>query len=102
MDRRDDIHVHLEGDLGLAQQAQVSDALPLPAPSTRVIIDCSKVTSIDSAIIRVFMRYRRSYAEAGGDSRTGIVIVASPQVRRIFDIAGLAQWVTIVNAADKP
>lgn len=90
--------VALEGDLDLNRKREVERLLPPPDPNKRVVIDFSRVTSVDSAVIRVFMHYRRQYIEAGGDALANIVIIVSPQVRRVFDITGLSRWVTVINA----
>lgn len=92
-------HIALDGDLDLSRKAELERVLPTPNPNSRIVIDFSNVTSLDSAIIRIFMHYRRQYIEAGGDALANIIIVASPQVRRVLDITGLSRWVTVVNGS---
>lgn len=61
-------HIALDGDLDLSRKAELERVLPTPNPNSRIVIDFSNVTSLDSAIIRIFMHYRRQYIEAGGDA----------------------------------
>lgn len=95
-------YVELQGDLSLERQAEIEAALPAVDPNVRVVLDCSRVSSADSSVIRIFMRFRRAYAEAGGDPQTNIIIIASPQMRRLLEIVGLSRWVTVVNAPVAP
>lgn len=54
-------------------------------------------TLIDSSIIAVLMRYRRSFMDAGKDG-LDIVVLVPPVFRRIFEITGLVKLLTIVTA----
>lgn len=87
----------LQGGLDIYRRDEIQNQLPEPGSVDRVIIDCSGATSIDSTILTLLMRYRRSFAAAGGDP-INIVIVVEPALRRTFDIAGLSRVLTIVSA----
>jgi anti-anti-sigma factor len=87
--------VHLRGELDISKREQVSAALPSPPYPDRIIINCSAVTYADSTVIKLFMELRRLFVEAGHDPHK-IVIIASPQVRRVFEMAGLDKALTIV------
>ena len=89
--------LRLQGDLDIYRRGEVESQLPQPGTVDRVIIDCSAATSIDSTILSLLMRYRRSFASAGGDP-VNIVVVVDPALRRIFEIAGLSRVLTIVSA----
>lgn len=78
---------------------RVESLLPEPETVDRVIVDCSKVTVIDSSVITALMRYRRRFQDAGKDP-VDIIIVVNPSVRRIFEITGLNRVLTIVSAPD--
>ena len=93
--------VLLNGDLDISKRETVSAALPPPDSVDLVVFDCSTVTSIDSAIVTIFMRYRRAFVEAGRDAHN-LIVVASPQVRRIFDIVGISKAVTVIPAPSEP
>lgn len=90
-------HLKLEGGLDIYRREQIAALLPDPASVDRVVIDCSDATSIDSTILTLLMRYRRSFAAAGGDA-VNIIVIVKPALRRTFDIAGLSRVLTIVSA----
>ncbi len=89
--------LRLEGDLDIYRRAEIESQLPEPGAVDRVIIDCSAATSIDSTILSLLMRYRRSFASAGGDP-VNIVVIVGPGLRRSFEISGLTRVLTIVSA----
>ncbi len=93
--------VRLEGGLDIYRRGEIISRLPEPGTVDRVIIDCTNATSIDSTILSALMRYRRSFASAGGDP-VNIVVVVEPSLRRIFEIAGLSRVLTIVSAPGRP
>jgi anti-anti-sigma factor len=93
--------LRLEGDLDIYRRDEIQSRLPAPGSVDRVIIDCSAATSIDSTILTMLMRYRRSFASAGGDP-VNIVVIVAPSLRRIFEIAGLTRMLTIVSAPGRP
>lgn len=79
----------------------VASALPEPAGLERLVIDCAAVTSVESVVIAVFMRYRRKWIAAGGDP-LNIVFIVTPQLRRTFEITGMTEWFTILNSQETP
>jgi anti-anti-sigma regulatory factor len=58
----------------------------------------ARVDSMDSTIVGLLMRFRRQYAEAGHDP-LDVVIIASPNVRRMLEIVGMTKQVTILSPA---
>ncbi len=89
--------ITLSGDLDLSQRDVIRDMLPSPTLVERLVIDCSAVTSVESVVIAVFMRYRRKFTAAGRDP-LNIIFIVSPQMRRTFEIAGMSEWFTVINA----
>jgi anti-anti-sigma factor len=89
--------LRLEGGLDIYRRDEIEIQLPKPGSVDRVIIDCSSATSIDSTILTMLMRYRRSFASAGGDP-VNIIVIVEPSLRRIFDLAGLSRMLTNVSA----
>jgi len=89
--------LRFEGDLDIYRRGEIESQLPEPGTADRVIIDCSNATSIDSTVLTTLMRYRRSFASAGGDP-VNIIVIVEPSLRRIFEIAGLSRVLTIVSA----
>jgi len=92
--------VTLEGGLDIYRREEIMALLPAPGSVDRVVIDCSSATSIDSTILTALMRYRRSFASAGGDP-VNIIIIVDPNLRRMFEIAGLTRVLTIVSAPSR-
>ena len=88
----------LEGDLDVYRAKEVEALFPEPADADRIVVDCSAVNTIDSSVITVFVRYRRSFAQAGGDPLNIVFIVSDP-MRRIFDITGISRFMTVIPAA---
>ena len=96
----DDTHgarVELSGDLDLYRRDEVASAFPPPETINRLVVDMRNATLIDSSIIAVLMRYRRSFMDAGGDGHD-IVVVVPAVFRRIFEITGLVKLLTVVTA----
>ncbi len=93
-------HIALTGSLDVNTRADVESLLPDPATIERLIIDCSQVAIMESSILTVLMRYRRRWEELGRDP-FDMVIVASPGVRRVFEITGLNRAMTVVNGGEK-
>ena len=90
-------HVAFAGDLDVYRRDEIAASLPQAETADRVVVDMREVTTVDSSIIAVFMRYRRSFLDAGGDAHE-IVLIVRPQLRRIFEITGLTRSLTVVTA----
>lgn len=95
------IRIEFGGDLDIYKRDIFVNALPTPGRFDRLVLDCSKVTSIDSTIITSLMRYRHAFENAGGDAHEIVLVVTEP-IWRIFDIAGLTRVLTLVRAPVKP
>ena len=93
--------VELSGDLDLSRAKALYGELRAFIGVPRIVINCANATFIDSSILTVFMRFRRQFAEAGGDPHE-IIVVVPPKLRRIFEISGLAKTMTIVTMAERP
>lgn len=93
------VTVTLAGELDLSMRDAVASALPEPAGLDRLVVDCAAVTSIESVVIAVFMRYRRKWIAAGGDP-LNIVFIVTAQLRRTFEITGMTEWFTILNTEE--
>ena len=89
--------IRLSGDLDLSWRDAVKGMLPSPGSVEKLVIDCSGVASIESVVIAEFMRYRRDFIAAGRDP-LDIIFIVSPQMRRTFDITGMSEWFTVINA----
>lgn len=89
--------IALSGDLDIYNRGHIEALLPDVATVDRLVIDCSEATSIDSSVLTLLMRYRRRFVEQGGNPLE-IVVVASPSVRRMLEVAGLSRLITVINA----
>lgn len=85
----------LSGDLGMVDYKDLEARLPAPAETLRLVIDCSSVTSMDSTVIALLMRYRQRLLIAGGDP-SRIVILATPRLERLFDLTGVSRSMTVL------
>lgn len=85
------------GDLDVYRRAEFEAAFPPPDSIDRIVIDMRETSILDSSIITLLMRYRRAFTEAGGDP-LNMVLVVPPSLRRIFEITGLVNLMTIVTA----
>ena len=91
------ITVAFSGDLDLSARDGVAFALPDPTGLDRLVLDCTAVSSMESVVISVFMRYRRKWISAGSDP-LNIVFLVTPELRRTFDVTGMSEWFTILTA----
>jgi anti-anti-sigma factor len=86
------------GDLDVYRREEFAAALPPVESVDRLVIDLRAATLIDSSVIAQLMRFRRRFVEAGHDA-SDIVVVVPEQLRRIFEITGLLNLVTVITAA---
>lgn len=93
--------VSFTGDLDVYRRDEFAAALPDPAEIDQLVLDLREVTFIESAVIAMILRFRRSFVEGGGDPRE-IVVIAPPQLRPIFDITGLTRSMTVITAPPEP
>lgn len=87
----------LTGDLDLYRRDEVAAQLPPPGAVDRVLIDCRGVETMDSSILTLLMRYRRAFEDAGGNPLE-IIVIVTPAVRRLFEVAGVTKVITVVTA----
>ena len=93
------VRIVLKGDLDVYRAKEVEAKFPPPGDADRIVVDCSRANIIDSSVITVFVRYRRAFAQAGGDP-INIVFIVSDPMRRIFDITGISKFMTVISASD--
>lgn len=89
-DHRGDGVVGMEvvGDVDMAAEDPFISAVValFEGGTTRLEIDLTNVEFMDSAGLRTLMRLRQQFADAI------IVAAVSPAVRRLFSVAGVAEW----------
>jgi anti-anti-sigma factor len=88
---------HLSGRLDVTTSPLLEDRLLplLSVEGARVIFDCSDLNYVSSAGLRVFITTQRKL----GSQRGGMAFVSlTPQVRELFQLAGLENLFTIVES----
>jgi stage II sporulation protein AA (anti-sigma F factor antagonist) len=65
-----------------------------PLLPAHVVFDLERLTFIDSSGINALVQAVRSIEARGG---TGVLAAPSPEARRVFDIIGLSQVVSVVQ-----
>lgn len=90
-------HVVLEGDLDFSRQDEIMALLPDPPLPSRLVIDCTKLDSVDSTILTVLLRFRRRVLEAGDDPTKIVLIVRKGSLRQLLEIAGLPKLLTVIT-----
>jgi len=93
--------VLLEGELDYMMRADVAAKLPQPDACTRVVIDCSAVTFMDSTIVATILDFQQRFARFGGNP-VNIILIASATIDRIFEVAHVKHLMTVVPAETPP
>lgn len=80
----------LAGELDFTNAAQLEEAVNAAwdAPAPYLVFDLSRLTFMDSAGVRIFVRIRRQAAE---QRRTVALAGLTPSVSRILEITGLSR-----------
>jgi anti-anti-sigma factor len=89
--------IDLSGDLDVYRRDEIAAVLPPPESIDHLVIDMRAAAMVDSSVIALLMRYRRSFMEAGHNPHE-IVLVVPPNLRRIFEITGLVSLLTVVTS----
>jgi anti-sigma B factor antagonist len=81
------ILVSAVGELDLATSPRLRAALDdAAARSSRVVIDLSEVTFLDSSALSVLVRSHTLLTDAGGELK---LVVQTPSVRKVLEVTGL-------------
>jgi anti-anti-sigma factor len=90
---RGDTILVVRGDVDMATASFLWESVEHVLPdSERVIVDLSDVDFLDSSGLSVFVRAHRRLREAGGAL---VLRSPNPGVRRVLELTGLAQVLTI-------
>jgi anti-sigma B factor antagonist len=86
--------VAIFGEVDAATASQLEQALVAssPDPAVELVVDCRGLEFIDSSGLNVFVANARRLHDAGGRL---VLESLRPSTRRLFEIAGLDQVVTI-------
>jgi anti-sigma B factor antagonist len=90
--------VRVDGELDLGTAPKLADELETPtAGGKRVVLDLTGCGFIDSSGLRTLLQ-ARSAAAAGGGSLA--LVVADPNILRVFEVASLDQILEIHQSVD--
>jgi len=87
------------GEVDLTTAPELAQAIRLvPEPTSRVVVDLSAVTFLDSSGLNVLVSGKRTLAESGVD----LCVVTEPNgpVRRVFEITRLTGSLGVVDSLD--
>lgn len=85
--------VSVEGELDMATSPELERALQQVGVDTRLVVDLTRCTFLDSTAIRVLA----ARAAAGGPIA---LVVAEPGIRRVLEIAALDRLVELHDTRD--
>jgi anti-anti-sigma factor len=89
--------VYVVGELDLATCPVVEEAIASAAQSSRVIVDLTGCTFLDSSGLRVLMRAQREVDERG---RGLELVAADPAIVRVLEIANVDTVLTVHPTLD--
>jgi stage II sporulation protein AA (anti-sigma F factor antagonist) len=78
--------VHVEGDLDMATSPDLEGALEAADPGTRIVVDLTECTFLDSSAVRVLVSAVRTAETTNGN----VALVArDPGILRVLEIAAV-------------
>jgi anti-anti-sigma factor len=89
----DALHVHVSGELDLGAEPALVEALSdylAKHQVSRVLIDLTAVTFIDSSGLRALLRCRDIAGRA--QAAPALALGGNAAVRKLLEIAGVSQW----------
>lgn len=89
--------MHVVGELDLATCPAVEEAIAPVASSSRVIVDLTGCTFLDSSGLRILMRARREVGEGEGVLE---LVAADPTIVRVLEIANVDSVLTVHSTLD--
>ena len=92
IDGDDEVVLEATGELDIHSCPQLDQAVEAIGSPSRVVLDLSGLTFIDSAGLRVILQAEQATKASGGKL---VVRDPSAPVRRLFEITGLAEALTV-------
>jgi anti-sigma B factor antagonist len=86
--------VHLSGEVDASVAQRLEDVTHLGGSGLDLVVDLQAVSFLDSSGLRALVKAKRACDDR---SRTFVVIAPSGIVRRVLQIAGLDDYLTIVD-----
>jgi len=90
--------VHVSGELDLATVPRLEEALSAAPNGTRVVIDLSTCTFLDSSGVRVLASAARAAEAVGG--RTELVVTEDSGIARVLEITSMGTLARIHPSLD--
>jgi anti-sigma B factor antagonist len=81
-----------EVDLDTAPELDRALVGPLTEGATKLVVDLSEVTSVDSTALHVLLRAAR---QLDGRARELTVVAPDPNVRKVFEIMGVNRFFAV-------
>jgi anti-anti-sigma factor len=94
LDGDDEVILQAVGELDIHSCPELDRAVTDVAGATRLVLDLSGLSFIDSAGLRVILQAEQTSKAAGGKL---VVRAPSPPVRRLFEITGLDDALTVIE-----
>ena len=86
--------VQVEGEVDASVDERLADVILLGGSGLDLVLDMSGVTFLDSTGLRALIRAQRA---CDARNQRFVVIAPSAIVRRVFEIAGVEDFLTIVD-----
>lgn len=90
----------IEGDLDASSCIKLDEAISSAVANNerKILIDCQSLNYISSAGLGVFMSYLQEFKEKGISL---VLFNVSDKVKKVFQILGLNELITIVDSKDE-
>jgi anti-anti-sigma factor len=95
----DAVVVAIDGEIDMANAPEVSAAINGGLGVSRVVIDLSEVTFLDSSALNAFVQAQQELAQHNVEFR--IVSPADQAVRNVFEITRLTEPLSVVDSLDE-
>ena len=89
--------VRVDGELDMATTPEFEEVVDDVGAGSRLVIDLSKCTFLDSSAVRVLVSVARDAEETGG---TVAVVAADPGILRVLEIAAVDRMLPVHATLD--
>ena len=89
--------VRVDGELDMATCAKFEDALGTPEPGSRLVVDLTECTFLDSSAVRVLVASVRA---AEGANREVALVASDPGILRVLEIAAVDTMLPVHSTLD--
>jgi anti-sigma B factor antagonist len=89
--------VRVEGELDMATSGDFEEAIAETEPGSRLVIDLTECTFLDSSAVRVLVETARSVERANGQLS---LVARDPGIRRVLEIAAVDTMLPVHDTLD--